>query len=164
MRAGAGFVVLLGLLMFLAAFDDERLEDERLLRQSDAVCGISTGNVLEIAGLVHLAAGAYLVIIRDNLTRVLVVFWLSSVSGVYRLGIGWLNVYGGFPMVTLLAHKVGISARMLGLAWGWLLAALMIGALGQLELLRQQRKREKNAKFLEQWRENREAKALNGQE
>ena len=159
LHAGTGLVLVLGLLMLLAAFDDERLENERLLRQSDAVLGFAAVNVLKLAGVVHLIAGGYWLITRDVLTRSVLGLWLSSVVALYRLGAGWMKIGVNSPVVTLLAHKIGISPKAFGKSWWLLLAVVVTGALWQLELERRRRRRVSDDEFLEHWRGNRSGKS-----
>ena len=151
----------LGLLMLLAGFDNEHLEDERLLRMPDAVFGIETGNILELAGLAQLCAGACLFIVQDATIRALFALWLSLVCAVYRFGAGWLKTPNdnGNAFIILVAHKVGISPDAFGEVWWMLLAGMAVGAFWQLELKRRERNRKTNAAFLKKWRDEREGKS-----
>ena len=64
--AGMGLVLLLG-----------AMNDIPPLRQPDAVFGLSTRLVLIVAGLLHLAIGGGLLVMRNPLTQGLVTCWVG---------------------------------------------------------------------------------------
>jgi hypothetical protein len=161
LRAGAALFMALGLLMLWAGFDNELLENERLLRMPDAVFGAETGTVLKLAGILQLCAGGYLLIAQDATMRAFLALWLSLVCTVYRFGADWIQTPddGDSAFITLTAHKVGISPGAFREVWWVLLASMAAGAFWQLALQRRERKREINAAFMKQWRDEREGKS-----
>lgn len=154
--ATAALLGALGLVMVLAAFDDELLGHERLLRQEDPVLGMSTGAVLKLAGLLHLGLCGFLFLGRNPLSKALVVIWVASVFGIYRLGFGWLHGGASFSVVTLCADKCGLKPGFFGTGWELLLAGMTLGALLQLGLEWRSRKQLQKAQFVKDWREFRE--------
>lgn len=153
----AGWWVVIGLVMVLAAFDDTLLDHERMLKWPDVVFEFSTRNVLLLAGGFHLVLGGVLFVIRDSLTKVLLVGWGCSVCALYRLGVSWLSpawVKPGepCPVSRLTADKIGIHPQLFGWSWGVILGALVVGAILVMILERRQRKRREDAEFMEHWR------------
>ena len=156
--ATAGWWVAIGLVMFLAAFDDTLLEHERMFQWPDALFEISTRKVLFMAGGFHLLIGGILFMIQNSLTKIVMVMWGCSVCVIYRLGFGWLGsdrfpAGASCPVVVLTADKVGIKPKLFGLGWGMILGGMVLGALLQLALEWRRRKRREQAAFVERWRD-----------
>ena len=155
--AAAGWLGLGAALVF-AALDDTQLEHERLLRQPDAVFGLSTRNTLLLAGSYHLLVGGFLLYLREPVAKSLCLLWGCSVSVIYRLGLGWLAVgppKAGtvYPILSLTADQAGIHPGTFGTGWRWGLVGLVLGALLQLGLARRRRKQQEAAAFLAQYRQ-----------
>lgn len=155
-HAAASILGVIGLVMITAAFDDELLENEHLLRQADPVLGFSTRTVLTLTGALHLGLSGVLFISRALFGRALIVLWLSSVFAIYGLGLRWSIAGASCPVVVLCAHKVGMDPKFFASGWGLLIGGMAAGALFELELERRYRKQLRNAQFVKNWRESRE--------
>jgi hypothetical protein len=161
--ATAGWWLLIGLVMVMAAFDDTLLDHERMLKWPDAVLEISTKNLLFTAGVFHLVLGVILCVIPDLMTKGLLVLWGGSVCAIYRLSFSWLAARwiqpgAPCPFVQLTADKIGIKPGIFGLSWGLILSGLALGVCLQWFSEWRRRQRMKDAEFMEHWRETREDK------
>lgn len=157
-RVAAGWCVVASLILFLAAFDDTKLVHERVLRQTDVVFGFSNQSLMLAAGTFHLVLGVVLFLMRDLVSRVLLVGWGISVCAIYQLGFNWLGgsslrPVDSCPAVRLAADKIGISPRHFGVLWGLVLGVMLVGGILQLFLAWRRRKRREEAAFMERWRE-----------
>jgi hypothetical protein len=153
----AGWWVLMGLVILLAAFDENKLEHERLLKRPDIIFGFSNKNVLLLAGGFHLVFGTLFLVIRDSFSKFLLMVWACSVCGIYRLGLNWLSPHwvkqgDVCPIERLSAGQLGINPKPFSLLWGVILVGMVVGALLVLLFERRQRKQREEAEFMENWR------------
>ena len=110
--------------MVLAAFDEERLENERLLHQPDVILGLSVRSVLFLAAGFYFLVGLFLLLARDPVIKALLMFWVTAICLAYRLGLDWLKPNDPCALVTLIANKVGLAPK----SAGHLLSVLFIGS------------------------------------
>jgi len=145
-RLTAGLFAAVGLVLLYTALDRDLL-----LRQPDAVFGVSNRTLAGLAGLLHFALGCYLFAGRDGLRRGLLTLWAGTNHLVYCLGMVLLHVATPLPVVQLAAWNLGLRPRTLDLGWKLFIAYLVIGSL--LLLLREWRhlKQASNEAFLKRW-------------
>jgi len=153
------FAILLGvvsLIMLLAAFDKDRLENERLLQQTDLVFGVSGQAVLLLAAGYYFLVGVFLLVASEPVVKALLMVWLTSIYLSYRLGLGWLAHTKPCALITLMAHKMGVIPK----SADHLMAVLFLGCLflgsAMLIMERQRLKEFHKTKFMERYRQFRE--------
>lgn len=152
----SGALAVIGLVLLLAAFDDTKLEHERLLRLNDSILGFRIKYSLLVASLLHFVLGGLVILLRDLLVRVLLVLWACCAFALYGWGSERVASTSAIPVVTLASEKLGINPRWGGVSWSLLLAGLGSGGLVQLGVARSQAKRRQNLLFLKHWQESRE--------
>jgi len=128
-----------------------------LLRQPDALLGLTNRTLLTALGLLHLGLSVWLLATRKYTSQALLMLWLGADCLVYRLGMAWLKATAPVPLVKLLAWKLDASPKALGVCWSVLIAYLVVGGLAHLMLQRHQLKRQEDAAFLRRWKQTREA-------
>jgi hypothetical protein len=157
----AGVLGLLGLVLLLAAFDGELWENEKLLRQSDAVFGISTRLVLLVAVALHFGLAGFLIFSRDVVARLLVSVWMLGVCVTYVFGLSSLTPgpSSPVPVSVLVSHKIGVSLKLLGIGWALFVGFVGVGAAAQCEPELLCKPFQKVIDFMAQWRERAAHKA-----
>ena len=146
-----------GLLILLAAFDDTKLEHERLLRRPDEVLGFNLSHTMIGIAVFHFLVGILLVWARDFTIKVLILFLGISVCGIYRLGLSWLATMPlppgkSFSVVTLVGEQVGMRPGTFGNIWLILLLGMAVGVALSLVVERYQRKKAAEREFMDKWK------------
>jgi hypothetical protein len=130
-----------------------------LLREQDALLGLSNRTVLMLLALLHLGVCGWLLAARDATGQGLVMLWLGVNCLVYRLGMAWLKAATPLPVVKLLAWKLGASAHALDIGWRLFIAYLVVGSVAHLLLERRRLRQMQSDAFLRHWKEVREHRA-----
>lgn len=141
-----------GLLLVLAALADWELSQRR-----DVVLGVSTRNVLWMAGSLHLALFGALPFIHNRTTQSILMLWLGLNHILYRTGLSWLNASTPLVILRVIGMKVGVHARVLDTAWKWFMAYLVVSSLVVLVLEWRRARRQRDADYLAQWQVKRKA-------
>jgi len=147
--------VLLGLVMLFTAWGDEQLLP--LLRQQDALFGISTRVLLLIWGLAHLILGGYLLFTEDSLGQGLALCWVDLNYIIYLIGMVWMEQKRPFALVKLIGWKTGVSTAALETCWKLLILYLAIGSAVLIVWGWRESKRLRDEVLLKRWREMRES-------
>jgi len=150
-RLTAGLFAAAGLVLLYTALDRDIL-----LRQPDALFGVSNRTLVVLAGLLHLALGGYLFAGRDWLNRGLMALWAGVNHLGYCVGMAFLHVAAPLPVVQLVAWNLGLRPKTLDLGWKIFIAYLLIGSLLHLQLEWQRLKRVRNEAVLKRWLQERE--------
>lgn len=159
LRASQMVALLLGIvggLMVLSAFDDARLENERLLQGTDVVFGLSVRFVLFLASVSFFLAAFFLLVTRDLVIKAMILVWVTSNCLAYRVGFGSLSHGEACAPVTLMAHKMGVASKCAGDLLGVLLIGCVSLGFAMLAVEWQRFKQVRKSRFIERYRLARE--------
>src|SRR5678816_3949183 len=112
-QAVAAIFAIAGLLLLIISFDDIQI-----LRQKDALFGITTRMLLIFAGLLHLFVSGYLFASRYPLKQGTMLLWFGWNYLLYLVAMVWvIKAETPFPVMTLLAWKIGVTVHTLTFLW-----------------------------------------------
>jgi DNA-directed RNA polymerase subunit RPC12/RpoP len=151
--ASATMFAIMGLVTLFSASGDVSL-----LRQEDALFGVTTRVLLLLTGILHLAISTYLFAGRDLMNRGIAVLWAGTCHIYYLVGMVVMKIQSPFPAVMLVAWKVGVSAKVIGILWILLIAFFLLGGVMLLALEWRRLKQVEQEMYLQRWSKMREHK------
>jgi hypothetical protein len=138
-------------------------ESDRLLRQPNALFGLTTQTLLMIGAGWYLMMVICLSVCKSLFTRALLILWMALIHFIYGLGMYWLRAEVPFPATKLLARQFRIKSVTVDHGWKALVAYLFIGSLACLWIERKRYKQAQFDAFVRNWHENKEEIPLAGQ-
>lgn len=149
----------MGLLMLYGTLG-EGPRMRQLLASPDAVLGMSNHTLLIVAGVIHLALGAFLIVKRDPASCGAVTAWAGFNYLVYHIGVAWMGVAAPLPGVRAVAQNAGIAPATLNVAWWCVTLFFLTGTCVILAGACRRWRQAKSIAVLERWREYRETASL----
>lgn len=141
-RVTAWVSLAIGLTFLFTAFDREPL-----LRENDAVIGLSSQMLLLFGTILSFCLAWFLFTGRDLTTQGLAILWISLNFLVYRIGLIWINAASPCPLVILTGWKLGIKPTVLDTCWKALMAYFAFEGVAIFIHARVERRRLKTAEW-----------------
>ena len=115
----------------------------RVLAVSDPLFGVPNRDVLLCAGLVELAAVAYLHFGKDIRAKWLRLLWLSSVFILYRIGVWWTGAAKPCPCLGTLLDAIPLSTNTINGIFKVIIGYMFLGSLFFLTYVSMKKKQPK---------------------